>query len=320
MGNVDMRGGLLEKDRPYLVPLLEEVRLPPSIRAKTNPRSSIGRLDVFTRVITDYGQHFDEIQTGYEGPLFLEIVSHSFAIRLREGLSLNQLRLIRGSAKLHDADIRAQHAEKPLLFRDGAFGAQPAPQRDVSNGVRSNGLFLSIDLRPFTGRLGYRARKNSMPVDLAKIRAHVISDYWEEVWAERSGRLILEPEDFYLLVSKERVSIPPDVAAEMTAYDPTSGELRTHYAGFFDPGFGYSETGPVVGSKAVMEVRAHNVPFALEDGQTIAKLEFERMATKPERLYGSGATGSYYQDQEWAISRHFTPQAGLPEVPGPARR
>ena len=207
-----------------------------------------------------------------------------------------------------------------MLFKDGAFGTAPLPQRDLSNVVRSDGLFLSIDLQPRTGRVGYRAKKNSMPVDLSKTRAYVIGDYWEEVRADRNGRLILEPEDFYLLISKERVSIPPDVAAEMTAYDPTSGELRTHYAGFFDPGFGYNEAGTVVGSKAVMEVRAHDVPFALEDGQTIAKLEFERMATKPERLYGSRATGSYYQDQEWAISRHFTPQAGLPESPGPARR
>ena len=322
MGSVDLRrGGILEKNRPYLVPLLEEVRLPPSIWAKANPRSSIGRLDVFTRVITDYGQRFDEIQTGYAGPLFLEVVSRSFTIRVREGLSLNQLRLIRGSAKLGDADIRALHTAEPLLFKPSAPGGAPTPlsQDYLDSVVRSSGLFLSVDLRPPTGRVGYRAKKNSMLVDLSKTQAHVIGDYWEEVRAEQNGRLILEPEEFYLLVSEERVSIPPGVAAEMTAYDPTSGELRTHYAGFFDPGFGYNEAGTLAGSKAVMEVRAHDVPFALEHGQKIAKLEFERMAGRPEQLYGSGSVGSYYQDQTWAISRHFIPpplvspqQAGLP--------
>ena len=330
MGSVDLRrGGILEKNRPYLVPLLEEVRLPPSIRAKANPRSSIGRLDVFTRVITDYGQRFDEIQTGYTGPLFLEVVSRSFTIRVREGLSLNQLRLIRGSARLGDAEIRALHTAEPLLFKPGTPDGPPAPlsQDYLDSVVRSSGLFLSVDLRPHTGRVGYRAKKNSMLVDLSKTQAHAIADYWEEVQAEQSGRLILEPEEFYLLVSEERVSIPPGVAAEMTAYDPTSGELRTHYAGFFDPGFGYSASGALAGSKAVMEVRAHDVPFALEHGQKIAKLEFERMAGTPEQLYGSGSVGSYYQDQTWAISRHFIPppvvspqQAGLPGFVEPSAR
>ncbi len=323
MGSGSLRrdGGILEKDRPYLIPLLEEVRLPPSIRAKANPRSSIGRLDVFTRVISDYGQRCDDLPAGYAGPLYLEVVSRSFTVRVREGLSLNQLRLIRGSAKLSDERIRAMHGSDPLLFKPATLTDPPVAfsQDYVDSVVRGGGLFLSVDLMEPTGRVGYRAKKNSMLVDLSKMQAHAIGDYWEEVKAEKNGRLILEPEEFYLLVSEERVSIPPGVAAEMTAYDPTSGELRTHYAGFFDPGFGYDETHQLAGSKAVMEVRAHDVPFALEHGQKIAKLEFERMASRPERLYGTGSVGSYYQDQTWAISRHFIPpesassgQTGLP--------
>ena len=311
MGHVPLGrgGGILERNRPYLIPLLEGVRLPESIRAKANPRSSIGRLDVFTRVISDCGQHFDEIQAGYEGPLFLEVVSRSFTIRVREGLSLNQLRLIRGSAKLSAAGIRSLHRSQPLLVEPGALGVDPSAwsEAEFEAAVRSDGLFLSVDLRPSVDRVGYRAKKNSMLLDLSKTREYKVEDYWEEVHAETDGRLILEPEEFYLLASKERVSIPPGVAAEMTAYDPTSGELRTHYAGFFDPGFGYGGAGAPAGSKAVMEVRAHDVPFALEHGQQLAKLEFEEMASPPQQLYGSVATGSYYQDQIWAISRHFTP-------------
>jgi dCTP deaminase len=299
MGEVDLRdGGILDRNRPYLIPLQERLDLPPSLRAKANPRSSTGRVDVFTRVITDRGFTFDDVRAGYAGPLYLEVVSRSFTVRVRTGTSLNQLRLVNGTARCTDAEIAGLHRETPLLFKDGV----PMSDREV---VVSQGLFLSLDMRGHdTGTVGFRAKKNSRLLDLGRAYGHDPEDYWEPVRNEDGTRAVLEPEEFYLLLSQEAVRIPPGYAAEMTAYDPTSGELRTHYAGFFDPGFGHSEEGPVVGSRAALEVRAHDVPFMVEHGQKVCKLAFERMVEAPDSLYGAGM-GSAYQGQTVTLSRHF---------------
>jgi dCTP deaminase len=313
MGHVDLRdGAILERNRPYLIPLLERLDLPQSVRAKANPRSSTGRVDVFTRVITDRGFTFDDVQPGYEGPLYLEVVSRSFTVRVRTGISLNQLRLVHGGAECTDAEIAALHSETPLLFNEGA----PMPDEDV---VVQRGLFLSLDMRgDEAGTIGYRAKKNSRLLDLSAHYAHDPADYWELVTKEEGNRAVLEPEEFYLLLSKEAVRIPPGYAAEMTAYDPTSGELRTHYAGFFDPGFGHSDTQAVVGSRAALEVRAHDVPFMVEDGQKVCKLAFERMVEPPDMLYGADV-GSAYQGQTVTLSRHFRREFNDPSPTLPMR-
>lgn len=299
---IDLRdGATLERDRPYLVPLIEELALPADVRAKANPKSSTGRLDVFTRVITDRHHRFDEIQSGYRGMLYLEIVPRTFAIRVREGLALNQLRLARGDARLTDQDVVRLHQEFPLLYVDSH------PLRDTELSV-SDGLFLSVDLRAGPERVvGYRAKKNSLPIDLSKIREYAWSDYWDPVHPEKGSRTVLEPEVFYLLLSAEGVCIPPGVAGEMMAYDPTAGELRTHYAGFFDPGFGYSPKAGNHGSRAALEVRARDVPFMVEHRQPICKLAFERLAQLPDVLYGEDLA-SNYQGQETMLSKHFSDQ------------
>ena len=240
MGAFDLRdGAILERNRPYLIPLRERLALPPGVRAKANPKSSTGRLDIFTRVITDRSFRFDEIGAGYTGGLWLEVVSRSFTVRVQEGLSLNQLRLVVGDSRVGDAEIRSIHAsDEPLLF----LGDEAVPPADMAV---ADGLFMSLDLRKrATGEaVGFRAKKNSRLLDLAAVERYDPDLFWEPVVPERSDRLILEPEEFYLLLSSEAVSVPPRYAAEMTAYDPTSGELRTHYAGFFDPGFGYDRGG-----------------------------------------------------------------------------
>ncbi|MDP2856625.1 MAG: 2'-deoxycytidine 5'-triphosphate deaminase [Bacillota bacterium] len=303
--SIDLRdGAVLEKNRPYLIPLIEGLRLPPWLRARANPKSSIGRLDVFTRVLADRSPGFDEISAGYCGPLYLEVISRSFTIQVHEKLSLNQLRLIVGDARLNDEDIRRVHERTPLLYTYGTAGvgrrAVPSP-----NLLVSNGLFLRVDLSGDDDRLmGYRAKKNSMLLNLSLTEHHRVEDFWDPLFAGRENRLILEPEEFYLLMSAEGVSIPPGLAGEMTAYDPTSGELRTHYAGFFDPGFGYAPEEGVMGSRAVLEVRAHDVPFSLEDNQKIARLEFEKMVDCPQKLYGP-QIGSSYQNQRLTPSKHF---------------
>jgi dCTP deaminase len=296
---VDLRkeGAVLETKRPYLIPLKERLALPPAVRGRANPKSSTGRLDVFTRVITDYSYRFDEIAAGYHGQLYLEVVPLSFAIRVREDLTLNQLRLAVGRAELSDDDLRAFHAEQPLLFA----GGQPVAGPDLALG---HGLFLGLDLRgDDNGRVGYRARDNAPLLDMSKRGLDAV-DFWDHVRREEGDRIVLDPEKFYLLMSAEAVRIPPELASEMTAYDPTSGELRTHYAGFFDPGFGYDPSGAFQGSRAALEVRAHDVPFMVEHGQRVCKLTFERMLAVPDALYGTDI-GSNYQRQEETLSKHF---------------
>lgn len=308
MGAVDLSGdgAVLEQNRPYLIPLRERLRLPPGIRGRTNPRSSTGRLDIFTRVITDRGNHFDEVRDGYEGELFLEVVPMSFTVKVKAGITLNQLRLLAGQARLTDDELVALSREDPIAF--------PGASSSVDDEAYvSDGLFLSVDLsgegRKFAG---YRAKPSSGLLALDQVNAYQVGDFWERVYPDE-GRLILAPDQFYLLVSRERVRIPPGYAAEMAAYDPTSGELRTHYAGFFDPGFGDVPSGEWRGTPAVLEVRAHNVPFALEHGQRLCKLTFERMTERPDELYGS-AIGSRYQRQYLTLSRQFLPdQAGKPK-------
>ncbi len=292
-------GAVLETNRPYLIPLKERLSLPPDVRGKANPKSSTGRLDVFTRVITDESYRFDEIAPGYDGPLYLEVVPLSFATRVREDLSLNQLRLSVGRPELDDDDLRQFHRDQPLLFRRGS----PVSDEELALG---NGLFLSLDLRgDAAGRVGYRARDSAPLLDLTRGQTVDPDPYWEPVTHEGPDRIVLTPRRFYLLMSDEAVSIPPTLASEMTAYDPTSGELRTHYAGFFDPGFGYDPEGRFLGSRAALEVRAHDVPFMVEHGQRVCKLTFERMLEVPDSLYGQ-AIGSSYQRQEETLSKHFT--------------
>ena len=309
---LDLRdeGALLETNRPYLIELKERLALPPGIRAKANPKSSTGRVDVFTRIITDGSYLFDEVADGYTGPLYLEVVPLSFPIRVREDLSLNQLRLSVGTTTLSDDDLRREHLNHPLLFRNDA----PVPPLDLP---LDNGLYLGLDLTGSSdGFVGYRARDNAPLLDLTLGGAVYPDLYWEQVRREEYDRLVLEREEFYLLMSQESVSIPPSLAAEMTTFDPASGELRTHYAGFFDPGFGYSTTGDFQGSRAALEVRAHDVAFMIEHGQRVCKLTFERMLEEPHLLYGT-SVGSSYQRQDDPLGKQFLsqrPEFGPPKV------
>ena len=298
-------GVVLETNRPYLIPLKERLSLPPEIRAKANPKSSTGRADVFTRVITDGSYRFDEVAAGYQGGLYLEVVPLSFPVRVREDLSLNQLRLSVGRTGLSDDDVRAFHATEPLIFRNGAA----LPPEGLA---LSDGLFLALNIRGTgTDHVGYRARDTAPLLDLTRTAPVDPNPYWEQIHPEEGGRIVLGPKNFYLLMSHESVAVPPSLAAEMTAYDPTSGELRTHYAGFFDPGFGYDPSGEFQGSTAALEVRAHDVPFMIEHGQRVCKLTFERMLEEPTLLYGQGI-GSNYQQQTETLGKHFR----LPERPG----
>ena len=295
MESIPLKGGaVLEVNRPYLVPIAETLALPPDIRARANPRSSIGRLDIFTRVIADRSHQFNEIEAGYQGPLFLEIVSRSFTIRVSQGNSLNQVRLIRGDPLVGIPEFLENHEADPILLQQG----RPI---EICASDLEGGLPLGVDLvGDGQSPVGYQARRNSKLLDLGAEQPLSPEDFWDPVYPEKGGRLVLEPEEFYILSSLQSVRIPPGMAAEMVALDPRSGEFRTHYAGFFDPGFGHDAPE----TRAVMEVRPHDVPFMLEHGQQICRIRFERLTDPPDASYGR-ESGSSYQGQGVRLSKHF---------------
>lgn len=298
---IDLRdGGVLEQGVPYLIQLDESLHLPEGLSGKANPRSTTGRLDVFTRLVTDHSHRFDEVREGYRGALYVQVISRSFTIKIRTGASLNQLRLIKGDSQAPDEEVETLHKATPLLLD----GDSPVGFGQI---VLDGGVFLRVLLQDSgDGLVGLRSKKNSPLLDFSKVGYYHVYEFWDFVFADARGRVTLDPEEFYLLRSRERVRIPPDYAAEMIAYEPASGELRTHYAGFFDPGFGYGAEGEVPGTVAVMEVRAHDVPFLIEDGQRFCKLRLERMLAKPDTVYGP-KIGSSYQFQQLTPSKHFKP-------------
>ena len=297
-------GAILEKGHVYLVPLLEQLSLPNTIRARSNPKSTTGRLDVFTRVVTDLTAGFDEIRAGYRGQLFLEVVPRSFAIKVRTGQSLNQIRFVSGDPGVPDRTLKTLHRTTPLLYHN-EVSSKVVGSREFR---AERGLFLRIDLKgedhSSSRVIGYRAKKNSHVIDLQKIGHYAAADFWEPLYRHRHNSLLLEPEEFYILASKERIRVPAGYAAEMVAYEAACGELRTHYAGFFDPGFGYGAKGELKGTQVVLEVRPHDVPFLIHDGQTFFKVVYDRMTDIPTQLYGS-TLGSSYQRQTLTLSKHF---------------
>jgi len=289
MHRIDLtHGAVLEKGCVYVVPLMERLDLPSDVTAVANAKSSTGRLDLLTRTITDQGEEFDRIAPGYTGPLYAEICPRSFSVLVRPGMRLNQIRFRDGQAALDDAALTALHAESPLV--DG-------------EAVISDGLGFSVDLEPSKGSLvGYRAKPHTGVIDLDRIGHYDPSEYWEEVHTD-TGRIILDPGAFYILVSREAVHIPPAYAAEMAPYLAMVGEFRVHYAGFFDPGFGHDAAGGA-GSRGVLEVRCHEAPFVLEHGQVVGRLVYEKMDQVPDQLYGAGIA-SNYQGQGLKLSKHF---------------
>jgi dCTP deaminase len=290
MHEIDLsKGAVLETGCVYIVPLLEVADFSHRVSGTANPKSSTGRIDVFTRLITDRAQAFDRIEPGYRGPLYAEISPRTFPVLVRKGSKLNQLRVRRGTPQFTDTQLKRLHAENPLV----------SGTADIDNG-----LALSIDLKgEGGGRIGWRAKRHTGVIDVDRRDALNPHEYWEPIEANASGDLVLDPDEFYILVSREAVAIPPDHAAEMVPFNPLVGEFRVHYAGFFDPGFGY-EAGQPPAARGVLEVRSREVPFILEHGQIIGRLVFERLTDPPPTVYGQGI-GSNYQRQGLRLSKHF---------------
>jgi dCTP deaminase len=292
---IDLSGGaVLERGCVYVVPLLESLALSPGIAGFANPKSSTGRLDILTRLITDHGVAFDRVARGYHGPLYVEIAPRTFSVVVRTGTRLNQLRFRRGSPLVPSGEMqRLRESGQIVLAPDG------------DNGVADDGMLrVTVDLSGGEDHrlIGFRARKHTDRIDVDTVGYYDPDAFWEPIHVDRDPRIILDPNDFYILVTREAVGIPPDYAAEMMAYDTTVGEFRVHYAGFFDPGFGWDRAAG--GSRAVLEVRSHEVPFLLEHGQTVGWLRYEPMAGRPDRIYGTGI-GSNYQNQGLQLAKQF---------------
>jgi len=288
-------GAVLERGCVYIVPLLESLALKRRTSAMGNPKSSTGRLDIFTRLITDNGTEFDRVREQYNGPLYAEVSPRTFSVLVRKGSRLNQIRIRRGNPANSDQALKRLQELHQVVGTD-------IHEDDIRNGVP-----VSVDMKGDKPRgiIGYKARSHAGLIDIDRIRHYEVLDYWEPVYAPPRGGLVLDPADFYILGSREAVKVPPTYAAEMIAYDTLVGEFRVHYAGFFDPGFGHPDAGGE-GSRAVLEVRSFEVPFVLEHGQVVGRLVYERLTEQPSRLYGSH-TNSSYQRQGIALSKHFKP-------------
>lgn len=320
LAEIDLsKPALLEKGAVFIVPLVESLALPSDIGGKANPKSTTGRLDIFTRLITDGGLEFERVPNGYKGQLFVEIVSRTFPIVVGAGTKLNQLRFVRGSPPSGDGVLEELAEREHLVYYDNGDGpAQAAVERGLkklvgqrptdapAQAIIDRGLRTTIDLEGAgnSSIVAYKGKRNCPPVDLSKVGAHDAAEFWEPLSSLKSGRLVLDPGDFYLLASKERFCVPASWAAEMEPFDQSSGDFSVHYAGFFDPGFGYGTSGEIKGTKAVLEVRAHEVPILLEDRQIVGRLVYHRMADVPDKLYGQ-AIGSSYQQQGLALSKQF---------------
>jgi dCTP deaminase len=297
MHDIDLsRPAVLERGCVYIVPLMEELALPAKISGKANPKSTTGRLDVFTRLITDYGTEFERVKAGYKGKLYVEIVPRTFSILVYEGVKLNQLRFLRGGPSTSDKKLNELDDKETLVYSADDMPEDP---------TISKGLWISIDLQARGGSdiIGYKAKRHAPLIDLKKVNHYDPLDFWEVIRKPKTKHIILDPDEFYILISKEKIRVPNHYAAEMVAYDPSVGEFRIHYAGFFDPGFGYGDD-DIKGTRAVLEVRSHEVPFVLEEGQIVGRLIYERLLTKPSKIYGTGI-GSSYQSQGLSLSKQF---------------
>jgi dCTP deaminase len=297
MTRVDLTGApVFEKDCIYIVPLVEELSLPENISAKANPKSTTGRLDIFTRLITDYGTEFDRVVPGYKGKLYAEVVSRTFTVAVRAGMRLSQLRFVQGSPRSGDQTIKNLDKEEPLIYIDEDSPSKPLVER---------GLRITVNLEASQAGeiIAYRAKRYAPAIALDKIDFYPTEEFWESIHQNSNKNLILEPGDFYILASRERVRVPPDFAAEMVPLDQGDGEFRIHYAGFFDPGFGYGSN-DIKGTRAVLEVRAHEVPFLMEHGQLVGRLNYMPLLSRPDKIYGTNI-GSSYQHQALTLSKQF---------------
>jgi dCTP deaminase len=302
MSEVDLtRPAVFEKNCVYIVPLAEELYLPDEVSAKCNPKSTTGRLDIFTRLITDYGEDFEWVRNGYRGRLYAEVVPRTFSVMLSAGMKLSQMRFLLGDPSSDDRSLRALDRQHGLVY----LTEDNRAEAEIEEGLW---IRVSTQAESPSEVIAYKARSNAPVIDLSKMNHYEPDDFWELIYSPRNGALILDPGAFYIIASKERVRVPPEYAAEMVALETSVGEFRIHYAGFFDPGFGFGLHDDIKGTRAVLEVRAHEVPFQIEDGQAVGRLYYMHLLAVPDKVYGA-KIGSSYQGQALALSKQFKSMA-----------
>src|ERR1700726_1254803 len=298
MARIDLTAApVFEKDCVYIIPLVEELNLPENISGKANPKSTTGRLDIFTRLITDYGTEFDRVPPGYKGKLYAEVVSRTFTVAIRAGMRLSQLRFVQGTPVAGDRTIKGLDQEQSLVY----MGGEDSPVKARLH----RGLRITVNLEGAEPGeiIAYKAKRYAPAIELDRIDHYPTEEFWEVRHQTANKNLILEPDDFYILASRERVRVPPEFAAEMVPFDPPDCEFRIHYAGFFGPGFGYGSS-DIKGTPAVLEVRAHEVPFLMEHGQLVGRLNYMPLLSRPDKIYGTNI-GSSYQHQALTLSKQF---------------
>jgi dCTP deaminase len=296
LAEVDLaREQIFETGCVYVVPLMEELTLADNVSAKANPKSTTGRLDIFTRLLIDGGEEFERVPRGYDGKLYAEIVSRTFPIAVQEGMRLNQLRFVHGRERVSDKMLAILDRQEGLVYN-----ADAATKADIQQG-----LWIRLDLQGDNEDqiVAFKAKENAPVIHLNKVAFYEREDFWDPIYSRAGRGAILDPGDFYLLASKEKIRVPPYVAAEMVPFDPVVGEFRIHYAGFFDPGFGYGSS-DILGTKAVLEVRAHEVPILMEDNQKVGRLLYSELMAIPDKVYGP-SIGSSYQQQGLTLSKQF---------------
>jgi dCTP deaminase len=297
MARVDLTGApVLEKDCVYIIPLVEELNLPDNISGRANPKSTTGRLDIFTRLITDYGTEFDSVPLGYKGKLYAEVVSRTFTVAIRAGMRLSQLRFVQGNPRSSDSTLKGLDQEESLVY----LGEEGPSKARLNRGLR---ITVNLEGAEPNEIIAYKAKRYAPAIELDRVDFYSTEEFWEVRHQTANKNLILEPGDFYILASREKVRVPPDFAAEMVPFDPSDGEFRIHYAGFFDPGFGYGFS-DIKGTRAVLEVRAHEVPFLIEHGQLVGRLNYMPLLSRPHKIYGTNI-GSSYQHQALTLSKQF---------------
>lgn len=297
MHEIDLtESGVLERGAVYIIPLIESVDLPETISCVASPKSSTGRLDIMTRLIVDHSDSFDKVPAGHKGRMYVEVTPLTFSIIARTGDKLTQLRLRHGECVISDSDLRELDKKEPFVYLENG---------DSEEALIDDGLWLSVDLegKNNDGIIGYRARRNAPLIDLQKVNHYSIDEFWEPMYCNGNGSVILNPEDFYIMASRERLRVPADYSSEMMPYETTAGELRVHYAGFFDPGFGTGQS-DTPGMTAVLEIRSHDVPFVLEHGQKICRMVYENLSETPKKIYSQNI-GSNYAVQGLKLGKHF---------------
>ncbi len=290
----------LSQGSMYLLRLNETLALPEQVYAYCNPKSSSGRIDVHVRLLADRVSRYDAVTpAGWRGELWLSIMPKTFDIKLPRNYSLNQIRFFNADTRFDELELELAMREHSLLWR--VKKRQPFDYSELKIRDGDGAAILTLDLSPKI--VGYRAVKTKQVIDLNRINYYDWKKFFEPVLASKADYLELERDYFYILSTSEAVRVPPDLACEMAPMDERSGEFRSHYAGFIDPGWGWGRAGEGKGRPLTLELRPFE-DLIVRDRQPIAKIKFERMMKLPDTAYDAGPS-NYLKQAGPRLAKQF---------------